>query len=63
MTMIPRLATQTNTSDSSLAYLRFQAPEPTRQISLLIRPNYSRMACVREVVACIKACMQKIEIG
>lgn len=63
MTMIPRLATQTNTSDSSLAYLRFQAPEPTRQISLLIRPNYSRMACVREVVACIKASMQRIEIG
>ncbi|WP_028298997.1 DNA-binding transcriptional regulator OxyR [Oceanospirillum beijerinckii] len=56
ITMMPRLASQRE--DQSLRYLRFEQPEPSRLISLLIRPNYSRMTCVREVVSCIKDVMQ-----
>ncbi|MAC47817.1 MAG: DNA-binding transcriptional regulator OxyR, partial [Oceanospirillum sp.] len=56
ITMMPRLAS--HREDLSLRYLRFEQPEPSRLISLLIRPNYSRMTCVREVVSCIKDVMQ-----
>ena len=55
ITMMPRLASQRE--NQSLHYLRFEQPEPSRLISLLIRPNYSRMTCVREVVSCIKDAM------
>lgn len=58
MTMLPRLATHNLEDTHRIRYIRFQSPEPTRNISLLIRPNYSRMTCVREVVSCVRDVMK-----
>lgn len=60
MTMLPRLATHNLDDTHRIRYIRFKAPEPTRNISLLIRPNYSRMTCVREVVACVREVMKQV---
>ncbi len=60
MTMLPRLATHNLEDTHRIRYIRFKAPEPTRNISLLIRPNYSRMACVREVVSCVRGVMKDL---
>jgi len=54
ITLIPKLATLNAATGDSISYLPFKNPEPVRQISLLLRPNYSRMACIREVVASVK---------
>ncbi|MBB1486920.1 DNA-binding transcriptional regulator OxyR [Oceanospirillum sediminis] len=59
MTLLPRLACLHRHHDGA-RYLPFEQPQPTRQISLLVRPGYSRMACVRAVVACVKQQMQDI---
>ncbi|OUS25546.1 DNA-binding transcriptional regulator OxyR [Gammaproteobacteria bacterium 45_16_T64] len=54
ITMLPKLATITEGAGKNLAYLPFSKPEPSRQISLVIRPNYSRMKCVRAIVSSIR---------
>ncbi len=52
ITLLPKLAV---VEDSDLlSYRHFQDPQPVRQIVLLVRPNYSRMACVRALVSCIR---------
>lgn len=60
MTMLPRLATYNLEDTHRIRYIRFKTPEPTRNISLLIRPNYSRMTCVREVVSCVREVMKDL---
>lgn len=60
MTMLPRLATHNLEDTHRIRYIRFKTPEPTRNISLLIRPNYSRMTCVREVVSCVREVMKDL---
>ena len=60
MTMLPRLATHNLEDTHRIRYIRFITPEPTRNISLLIRPNYSRMSCIREVVACVREVMRRL---
>ncbi len=52
ITLLPKLAT--NGDDESIAYLRFEKPAPIRRIVALIRPNYTRMECVREIVRIIR---------
>lgn len=59
MTLLPRLACLHSHHDG-VRYLHFEEPQPTRQISLLVRPGYSRMACVRAVVACVKQQLQNV---
>jgi len=58
MTMLPRLATRNLEDSHRIRYIPFRSPQPTRKISLLIRPHYSRMTCVREVVASVRKVMQ-----
>lgn len=58
MTMLPRLATHNQESSHRIRYIPFKSPEPVRNISLVIRPNYSRMTCVREVVSCVREQMK-----
>ncbi|GLX80091.1 DNA-binding transcriptional regulator OxyR [Thalassotalea insulae] len=62
VTLLPELATLNRTGHEDVYYTRFQQPEPNRQISLLIRPGYSRMACIRKVVTCVKNSMASFKI-
>lgn len=54
ITLLPALATTQINTNNTIAYLPFSEPQPTRKISLVIRPNYSRMQCVRKIVSVIR---------
>lgn len=54
LTLMPELATAGRQDGASVTYRQFDDPKPYRNISLLVRPNFSRMACIREVVAAIR---------
>lgn len=60
ITLLPRLATLNPQADSNLAYIPFAHPAPTRDISLVIRPNYSRMDAVRAVVSDLRASLSRL---
>ncbi|GAA0813629.1 DNA-binding transcriptional regulator OxyR [Colwellia sp. D2M02] len=54
ITLLPALAAYGHAHDESIHYGEFKSPAPIRGISLLVRPNYSRMVCVRKIVASIR---------
>jgi LysR family hydrogen peroxide-inducible transcriptional activator len=54
ITMLPALAAQGNMASDNISYTQFKKPVPIRGISLVIRPNYSRMECVRAIVASVR---------
>ncbi len=54
ITLLPALAVQGNLASESISYSQFSDPVPFRSICLLIRPNYSRMHCIRTVVASVR---------
>lgn len=54
ITLLPQLAAFNGSENTNLCYKTFATPTPFRQISLVIRPGYSRMACIREVVSSVK---------
>lgn len=54
ITLLPELAIHQRQDNESIQYIRFQAPEPLRGISLVVRPNYSRMECVRSIVSDVR---------
>lgn len=58
ITLLPALAAYGHLTDENIHYAEFQQPAPIRGISLLIRPNYSRMACVRSIVASVRASLK-----
>ncbi len=58
ITLMPKLATMNRNADEGLQYIHFQSPPPEREICLLMRPNYTRMALVRKLVAVIRDAMQ-----
>jgi len=60
ITLLPQLATVNNSQTSTIDYISFGDPKPNRQISLMLRPGYSRMQCVRAVVASVKASMRGV---
>ncbi len=60
ITMLPALAAQGNVVSESISYCQFKKPVPVRGISLVIRPNYSRMQCVRAIVASVRKSMSII---
>jgi len=60
ITMLPALATQGNMASDSISYCQFKQPVPVRGISLVIRPNYSRMECVRAIVASVRKSLSDI---
>jgi len=53
VTLLPALATNNKPQDN-MCYIPFSDPSPIRKIALVIRPNYSRMECVRALVASIR---------
>ncbi len=57
ITMLPELSV-TEKSSAGVRYVTFEQPAPTRQISVVIRPHFSRMECVRAVVKSIRTSMQ-----
>lgn len=57
ITLLPALAAQGGLASEQIAYREFTPPAPIRGISLVIRPNYSRMECVRKIVATIRQAM------
>ena len=60
ITMLPELATRSHAVNNNINYCHFTKPQPVRGISLVIRPNYSRMACVRNIVASIRKSIDTI---
>lgn len=54
ITLLPRLATVNSAASNTITYVPFNEPQPVRTISLLVRPNYPRMECVRAIVASIR---------
>ena len=60
ITLLPQLATLNLASTNTIRYIPFEHPQPVRQISLMIRPGYSRMECVRAVVGSVKTSMKGI---
>ncbi len=54
ITLLPKLAALDNNPAKNICYIPFKDPQPVRQISLVIRPNYSRMACVRGIVKTVR---------
>jgi LysR family hydrogen peroxide-inducible transcriptional activator len=54
ITLLPKLAVDQQQENPAIRYLEFQQPVPTRRIVLLVRQNYTRLACIREVVAAIR---------
>ncbi len=54
ITMLPELATRSHAVNHNISYCHFDKPQPVRGISLVIRPNYSRMECVRAIVASVR---------
>jgi len=54
ITMLPALSTIERFSNDNISYTPFAVPQPTRAISLVIRPNYSRMLCIRTIVSCVR---------
>jgi len=59
ITLLPQLATVNHHITSTIHYIPFEDPKPNRLISLLLRPGYSRMQCVRAVVASVKQSMSE----
>lgn len=58
ITLLPKLATENNMASRHICYIPFADPQPIRQISLVIRPNYSRMSAVRAVVSSVRESMK-----
>ncbi len=58
ITLLPELAARAGGESSDLRYIDFQAPVPSRRIVLLVRQNYTRLECVRQIVAIIRDCIK-----
>lgn len=58
ITLLPALATLQK--QDNICYQSFTKPSPFRKIALVIRPNYSRMECIRALVSSIRASMKEV---
>ncbi len=50
ITLLPRLAVIDQKANRGIVYIPFRKPEPSRRVVLLVRHNYTRMACIRIMV-------------
>lgn len=60
VTLLPELATFNRSASEGISYVPFAEPKPARQISLVVRKSYSRMACVRKMVESVKQSLSKV---
>ncbi len=58
ITLMPELAIRETDLDHGLVYVPFRKPKPSREICLLVRPNYSRLESVRHIVKTIRTSPQ-----
>jgi LysR family hydrogen peroxide-inducible transcriptional activator len=58
ITLLPELAVGARDDNGALRYIDFQTPAPSRRIVLLVRQNYTRLECVRQIVAGIRDCIK-----
>jgi LysR family transcriptional regulator, hydrogen peroxide-inducible genes activator len=58
ITLLPELAASGRGEEGDLRYIDFQTPAPSRRIVLLVRQNYTRLECVRQIVATIRECVK-----
>ncbi|HEY0963727.1 MAG TPA: DNA-binding transcriptional regulator OxyR [Pseudomonadales bacterium] len=58
ITLLPELAVKNRDDNSDLRYIDFQSPAPSRRIVLLVRQNYTRLECVRQIVGTIRECIK-----
>lgn len=54
ITLLPKLATIGKENSQNILYIPFADPTPVRRIVLLTRKNYTRLECVRQMVALIR---------
>lgn len=54
ITLLPELATRGQPASEDIVYIEFQPPKPCRRIVLLVRQQYTRSECVREIVALVR---------
>jgi len=59
ITLLPELAVGAQVENSDIRYIDFQAPAPARRIVLLVRQNYTRLECVRQIVALVRDRLNK----
>lgn len=62
ITLLPKLATLNLANSNMINYIGFTEPQPVRQISLVVRSGYSRLACIREVVKSIKSSIARVNL-
>ena len=60
ITLLPALATLQK--QDNICYQSFNKPSPFRKIALVIRPNYSRMECIRALVSSIRTSMKEVKM-
>jgi len=58
LTLLPQLAIPTNRYQSGVKYIPFEAPVPTRTITLLSRKNSARQACFEQLAVLINKAVQ-----
>jgi LysR family hydrogen peroxide-inducible transcriptional activator len=61
ITLLPKLSIINQAELPMIKYIPFREPQPTREVSIVIRPNYPRMVCIREVVASIRSSVQQLK--
>ncbi|MEY4641306.1 MAG: DNA-binding transcriptional regulator OxyR [Pseudomonadota bacterium] len=54
ITLLPELAVKNQPKNDSIRYIRFARPAPARRIVLLVRQNYQRLECVRNIVSIVR---------
>lgn len=59
ITLLPKLAVLNHENLQDVKYIPFQKPVPSRRNVILIRPNYTRMECIREMVSIIRRKFRK----
>ena len=61
ITLLPKLAILNQPESPMIRYIPFRKPVPTREIAVVIRPNFPRMEPVREVVGSIRRSIETLK--
>lgn len=61
ITLLPKLAVLNQPESPTIRYLPFTEPQPTREISVVIRPNFPRMDSVRAIVTSIRGSIDALK--
>lgn len=59
ITLLPELATTNQKNSQGIHYIKLEKPGPSRRIVLLTRKNYTRLKCIREIVAVVRKALKE----